>query len=125
MRRVPPSARRKSSSATPFRSMRCGGRASRKFIIGTRLWPPARILPSSRCSPRSASTSSSARGAWYSKSAGFIDTSSFPPYEGALAGLHHGRTEERDEQHRDDHGVELRDEERVAVVDEALAHADE
>ena len=47
--------------------------ASRKFIAGIRLWPPASGLASAPCSASSASASSSVRGQWYSNGAGFMD----------------------------------------------------
>src|SRR5438067_7722735 len=54
-------------------SIRLAGRASRKFIAGTRLCPPARIFPSSPCMARSSSASSTVRGAKYLNETGFID----------------------------------------------------
>src|ERR1700730_4688975 len=53
-------------------SMRLAGRASRKFIAGTRLCPPARIFPSSPCMARRSSASSTVRGAKYLNETGFI-----------------------------------------------------
>src|ERR1700736_1650703 len=53
-------------------SMRLVGRASRKFIAGTRLCPPARIFPSSPCVARRSSASSTVRGAKYLNETGFI-----------------------------------------------------
>ena len=53
------------SSPTPLRSTSTAGCASRKFIAGTRLWPPARTLASSPCSASSASASSSVCGREY------------------------------------------------------------
>src|ERR1700736_1521093 len=53
-------------------SMRLVGRASRKFIAGTRLCPPARIFPSSPCVARRSSASSTVRGAKYLNEPGFI-----------------------------------------------------
>src|SRR5579859_8141215 len=44
---VPPSRLMPDSSATPLMSIRRPGRASRKFMSGTRLWPPASTLHSS------------------------------------------------------------------------------
>src|SRR5581483_8558349 len=48
------------------------GRASRMLSSGMRLWPPARILLSSGCSPRMATASWSDVGSKYSNRAGFI-----------------------------------------------------
>ena len=44
---VPPDSLMPVSPLTLRRSMRCFGWARRSFIIGIRLWPPARILASS------------------------------------------------------------------------------
>src|SRR5579863_6369440 len=53
--------------------MRWAGRAKRKAIAGTRLWPPARTRPSSGASSASSAIAeSSAVGAWYVKGAGFM-----------------------------------------------------
>ncbi len=52
-------------------SMMRAGRTNRKFSIGTRLWPPARIFASSPYSASVASTSSMVVGAEYSKAPGF------------------------------------------------------
>src|SRR5437868_5224306 len=54
-------------------SIRLAGRASRKFIAGTRLCPPARIFPSPPCVARSSSAWSTVRGAKYLNETGFID----------------------------------------------------
>src|SRR5262249_9558056 len=69
-RRPPASARVASSAATRLRSTTTAGRTRRMFIIGTRLWPPARSLASSPCRARRSSASSMLRGAKYSKGAG-------------------------------------------------------
>src|SRR5246127_2783133 len=53
-------------------SIRLAGRASRKFMTGTRLCPPARIFPSSPCVARRSSASSTVRGAKYLNETGFI-----------------------------------------------------
>src|ERR1700758_2549029 len=65
-------------------SIRLTGRASRKFIAGTRLCPPARIFPSSPCAARRSSAWSTVRGAKYLNETGFIS------YEQgqATAGIH-------------------------------------
>ena len=42
-----PSTASRSRPSTPLISIRCAGRAMRNAIIGTRLWPPARMRPSS------------------------------------------------------------------------------
>src|SRR4051812_17942422 len=47
------------------------GRASRKFIIGARLWPPAMILASSPSSPSRSTASPTVSTRWYSNEAGF------------------------------------------------------
>ena len=52
---VPPSSRTPASPAMRLMSMSTAGRARRKFIAGTRLWPPASTRPSPPCSARSAS----------------------------------------------------------------------
>ena len=52
-------------------STSAGGRTIRKFIIGTRLCPPARTLASSPSSPSRSSASSTVSTRWYSKAAGF------------------------------------------------------
>src|SRR3990167_9250954 len=54
------------------RSIRCLGLASRSFIRGTRLWPPASILTSSLAERRSMASRRD-RGEWYSKVAGIMD----------------------------------------------------
>ena len=51
----PSLARRPASPAMRLMSMSTAGRARRKFIAGTRLWPPASTRPSPPCSARSAS----------------------------------------------------------------------
>src|ERR1044071_5258094 len=58
-------------------SMRCSGFASRSFIIGSRLWPPAMIRASGprRCS--AAIASSTLRARWYSNGAGVCTGLSF------------------------------------------------
>src|SRR4051794_4646585 len=58
-------------------SMRCSGLASRSFIIGSRLWPPAMMRASGprRCSAAIASSTLSAR--WYSNGAGVCTGLSF------------------------------------------------
>jgi hypothetical protein len=48
------------------------GRASRKFIMGARLCPPAITLASSPSSPRRATASSTVSTRWYSNTAGFM-----------------------------------------------------
>src|SRR5918999_969595 len=48
------------------------GRATRNFIIGTRLCPPAKSLASSPCCCKSAIASRIPLGARYSKAAGYI-----------------------------------------------------
>src|SRR5918999_5409427 len=48
------------------------GRATRNFIIGTRLCPPAKSLASSPCCCKSAIASPIPLGARYSKAAGYI-----------------------------------------------------
>ncbi len=53
-------------------STRWAGKARRSFIIGMRLWPPARTLASSPSSARVASASSRDAGAEYSNAAGYI-----------------------------------------------------
>ena len=58
-----PSRRRRPRPASGFRSMSTAGWASRKFIAGTRLCPPARNRASSPCSALSASASSTDAGA--------------------------------------------------------------
>src|SRR5262249_45613883 len=58
-------------SDTRPRSISTRGRARRRFIAGTRLWPPARSFASSPRSASRISTSSSVRGVTYSKGAGF------------------------------------------------------
>src|SRR5262245_29733943 len=73
------------SPGTLRRSMMCLGWASRSFIIGIRLWPPARSLASSLCLPRRASASFTLVGAWYSNAAGYIVRS--PGLPGALRAL--------------------------------------
>src|SRR5690606_34609537 len=70
-------------------STRCAGVASRIFIIGRRLCPPARTLPSSPSSARSAVASSSVVGAEYSNGAGY--TSHLPPVTYASPPLTAGR----------------------------------
>ena len=66
------SARRRSAS-TPLMSTRWAGRDNRNAMIGTRLWPPARIRPSSGATSASRLTASSiVCGAWYRKGATFI-----------------------------------------------------
>ena len=63
----------RSSPATSLMSMRCAGLASRNAMIGTRLCPPARMRPSWPAnSARIVSVSSSVRGTWRTKGAGFI-----------------------------------------------------
>ena len=59
-----PSALMPESPGTFWRSIRCLGWASRSFIIGIRLWPPATILASSFSLPRSPSASLTFFGAW-------------------------------------------------------------
>src|SRR3954452_8955652 len=58
-------------------SMRCSGLASRSFIIGSRLWPPAMMRASGprRCSAAIASSTLSAR--WDSNGAGVCTGLSF------------------------------------------------
>ena len=53
-------------------SMMTAGCASRKFIVGTRLWPPARNRASSPCSALSVRACSSEAGAMYLNGAGFM-----------------------------------------------------
>src|SRR5208282_1383609 len=69
---LPPSSRIAASSRMPPISTRCAGCASRSFIIGIRLCPPASSFPSSpNCwSIESASLTDEAR--WYSNDAGNI-----------------------------------------------------
>src|SRR5271169_3186841 len=59
-------------------SIRLAGRASRKFIAGTRLCPPARIFPSWPCVARRSSASSTVRGAKYLNETGFISDKQRP-----------------------------------------------
>ena len=58
-------------------SIRCSGLASRSFIIGSRLWPPAMMRASepSRCSDAIAPSTLVARS--YSNGAGVCNTCSF------------------------------------------------
>src|SRR5450631_2613984 len=56
----------------PLMSIRTAGRASRKFIVGIRLCPPARNFASSPCSALSASACASEVTAIYLKGAGFM-----------------------------------------------------
>src|SRR5580700_9350067 len=53
-------------------SIRTAGWVSRKFMVGTRLWPPARKRASSPYSAFSAKACSSDRAAMYLKGAGFM-----------------------------------------------------
>src|SRR5262245_44031831 len=69
---APPSSLMPLRPGTLRRSMRCLGCARRSFIIGTRLWPPARSLASSPSRPRRPSASCTLVGAWYSNAAGYI-----------------------------------------------------
>src|SRR5213075_1201852 len=50
--------------------MRCAGEASRSFISGIRLWPPASSLASSPSWPSSVIASSRLDGLWYSNAVG-------------------------------------------------------
>src|SRR5437016_5681888 len=61
------------------RSTRCAGCARRSFINGTRLWLPASTFASSPYWPRSARASESVEGAWYSKGAEYMGSSSVAP----------------------------------------------
>src|SRR5437773_4433741 len=70
--RALPSALMPESPETLRRSMRCFGWASRSFIIGMRLWPPARILASSFSLPSNPSASLTFFGAWYWNAAGYM-----------------------------------------------------
>src|SRR5829696_2775141 len=69
-------------------SIRTSGAASRRFMSGTRLWPPASTLASSPCSASSATHSSTERGAKYTKRDGFI---------ASTPGAHGGQTETADQ----------------------------
>src|SRR5215217_9015037 len=59
---------------------------------GTRLWPPARTLPSGPTSASTASASSTVAGRWYSKAGGFMAASSRKraPEGGSPAPLRNG-----------------------------------
>src|SRR5215208_2572510 len=79
-----PASRTYASSVRSFRSISCDGVASRMFIIGPRLWPPAITLAPP---PRLASCSSASSieaGRKYENAAGF--TFGSIPHQ-ALAGL--------------------------------------
>ena len=76
MTRMSPSRRMPLSPATLRRSTRKPGLASRKFISGIRLWPPASTRGSaSACSVSSPTASSRVVGAAYEKGGGFTATS--------------------------------------------------
>ena len=60
-----------SRSEMPLTSTRTFGFANRKFSNGSKLCPPARILPSRLLCCRTATASSRLRGATYSNEAGF------------------------------------------------------
>src|SRR5256712_1708692 len=61
------------------RSTRCAGCARRSFINGTRLWLPASTFASSPYWPRGARASETVAGAWYSKGAQYMGSSSVAP----------------------------------------------
>src|SRR5262249_33302634 len=59
MTSLPPATAMRLSASTPLISTRCAGLASRKAMVGTRLWPPARTRPSSAANSASSATASS------------------------------------------------------------------
>ena len=62
-------------------SMRWAGAAKRIAIIGSRLWPPARIFASSPCSASRTSASSRLSDRWYSNCGIFTNRDRKPPRE--------------------------------------------
>ena len=66
MTMLPPSMAMPLSPSTCWMSTSMDGMATRKFIAGTRLWPPASTI-ASRSLARNAIASSSVRGASYRK----------------------------------------------------------
>src|SRR5262249_26824902 len=94
------------------RSIRCLGCARRSFIIGIRLWPPARILASSSL-PRSFSASATLAGAWYSNAAGYMGASPLAAGLRGLDGLPHTLGRER-------HRLDMVDAERAQRVDDGI-----
>src|SRR6516225_7621806 len=93
-------------------STTCLGWASRSFIIGRRLWPPARSLASSRCRDRSPTASSTLATRWYSKLAGYMA----PPL------LLLGRLDRRPDARRRQGQIDVGDPEGGERVDHGVGH---
>src|SRR5690348_11041400 len=97
---VPPSSLMPERPETLRRSTRCFGWASRSFMAGSRLCPPASSLASSLWRPSRSSASFNVPGVWYSNWAGYMSASPLLLRFGGLGGL-------PDPLRRQRHGVDV------------------